>query len=534
MSKPWMSLVALLSFTASAQGEDASPEAKPTILVLPADTLGDLGSVVQLRMLGVLRELGDTNLIHPKTLNRVNERYEARLAQLDGDRVVQTLGQVMGADVVVTSKVSQVDERTRLHVEVVPVERPGREGQRSSRDIDGATWLKALTRLDKEFGPLLVESGLVDLSRTETRAAVGPASENPQALMAFARCHERLIRQPAGLRSPVVVDTDNIEAAREECRLALEDDPDFVDAKAYLALASAFLGEQREAERLLKSSRDSAHFIPMYWIAKFWVLSRYYTVDLAIDSLKMAIGEHPGFTLGRGYLGEALVAVGRPEAAIEVYEDYLARVPRQSFVMGQIGYAHSKLGQSDEAVKWTEKALRTTPSDPELLLQLASRFVDVGRYEEATILLRRVISEGGARGEVYLRLGYAYLKLGKFNEAEREMRQAILRADGPAEWRTRGRARYNLALLWVEAGSPENALRQLRFAIREGFKDRGAFNASGLAPLKKHPDLPQVLAMKPPRGKAPVLVSPLGTANEAGELELKQSRKMSSQILSRF
>lgn len=245
----------------------------------------------------------------------------------------------------------------------------------------------------------------------------------------------------------------------------------------------------------------------------------------------MALKEHPGFTLARGYLAEALVTLGRPQEAISVYLEYLNQVPRQSHVMGQLGYAHAKAGDMEKSIEWTNRALRVTPSDPELLLQLGSRLVDVGRYDEAAVLLKRVIAEGGARGEVYLRLGYTYLKMGELLEAERELRTAIGKADGPGEWRTRGRARYNLAILWLLAGSPTDALRHLELAVREGFKDEKAFKA--LEPLKDLRGYSDVMAMKPPRGRAK-LVTPLGTISDAGEVEGVPEREVDEEVLDQF
>ena len=241
--------------------------------------------------------------------------------------------------------------------------------------------------------------------------------------------------------------------------------------------------------------------------------------------------------LGRGYLGEALVSLGQAEASEKVFRDYLTVAPRQSWVMGQVGYALSKQRKYEEAIEWTERGLRTRPGDAELLLQLASRFIDSGRYEEAVTLLKRVISEGGARGEVHLRLGYAYLKLDKLNEAEREMRTAILKAEGSAEWRTRGRGRYNLAQLWLESSAPNNALRQLRMAVKEGFKDRAALRHPSMAPLKKEPGYAELLEAEPREGIAPQFVSPLGETTESGELAPKTSgpsSKVDRDVLNRF
>ena len=151
-------------------------------------------------------------------------------------------------------------------------------------------------------------------------------------------------------------------------------------------------------------------------------------------------------------------------------------------------------------------------------------------------MLRRVISEGHARGEVHLRLGFALLKLKDYRAAELESQQAIEIAKAPAEWRTRGRARYNLAKLWVESGNLDNAMRQLRMAVEEGFKDRKAFETDpDMKPLVDHPDYAKLMKGTAKRGVVvPTYVSAFGQATEDGSLMLSDRRTKDDSVYSRF
>lgn len=523
-------------FVPSARAAEPSSEtqAQPTLLVMPAQSLGESSTAIQLRIMGALRAGGGINLVHEKTLYRVQQRYEARLASMEQAQRIQMLGQVVGADVVIASEVGGGDGKTTLTLQAIPVLQTG-SGKPESRTFEGKDWFDTLSKVPAGLAELVEATGRARLAQTP-KGPIVPITDRAEALESYAGCSRTVLKQPMGVRNPVIIDRKTIERALELCKESLKLDPDFPDAKAAVALAEAYLGNQSRAEALLAQVKDVDAFIPTYWLAKFWVLSRYYDTELALKSLRTALERFPGFMLGRGYLGEALTALGRPDEARQAFEEYLARAPHQSWVMGQLGYVASKAGNKDDAVAWTERALRTTPSDPELLLQLASRFVDAGRFEEAAVLLRRVISEGGARGEVHLRLGYTYQKLGKLNEAERQMQTAIDKANGPSEWRTRGRARYNLAQLWVEAGSPENGLRQLRMAVREGFRDERAIKSPALAPLRDVEGYGQLLDSKPKRGIAPDFVSPLGKTNQAGQLEVGTGpkKKVSEKILDRF
>ena len=519
----------------------AEPEPMPTVLVLPAEgqgrALGDVGDAVQLRLLGALRAAGGTNVVHPKMYLRVMQRYAQRLSEVGDDKRIQALGEIVGADVVVASVVTNGEGETVIELKAVPVVYEGLDGDVTQGRATGSSLMDALNAMPGPLLTLLKGTGRVPALEAPPLDRVGPVTDSEKALLEYSACSVALMAQPLGLKNPIVIDDAVLTQSEELCRAALKQDADFVDPHAELALIAALRGDQKTAEKELGQARSEKSFNSSYWLAKFWVLSRFYDVDLAIETLKNAIEAHPGFMLGRGYLGEALIALGRAEASEKAFRAYLTAAPRQSWVMGQIGYALAKQRKYEEAIEWTEKGLRTRPGDAELLLQLASRFIDSGRHAEAVTLLKRVISEGGARGEVHLRLGYAYLKLGKLNEAEREMRTAILEADGSAEWRTRGRARYNLAQLWLESGSPSNAMRQLRMAVREGFKDRAALENPSMAPLRKEPGYAKLLEADPREGIAPQFVSPLGRTSEAGELvpnTQKKDKKVDREVLDRF
>lgn len=534
-------VAALIAVGAFSRPASAAPDPMPTVLVLPAEgegrALGDVGDAVQLRLLGALRAAGGTNLVHPKMYLRVMERYARRLSQVEDQKRVQALGEIVGADVVVSSLVREEDDATVIELEATPVIYEGLAGDATRGRASGETLLDALNAMPGPLLTLLKGTGRIPELTPPPAERIGPVTDSQAALLEYSACSLALMAQPLGVRNPIVIDDAVLTQAEELCTAALKHDADFTDPHAELALVSALRGEREAAETRLRKAKASKTFNSSYHLAKFWVSSRFYDVDLALETLEAAIEAHPGFMLGRGYLGEALVALGRAEASQKVFEAYLAAAPRQSWVMGQIGYALSKQREYEKAIEWTEKGLRTRPGDPELLLQLASRFIDAGRNAEAVTLLKRVVSEGGARGEVHLRLGYAYLKLGQFNEAEREMRTAILKAEGSAEWRTRGRARYNLARLWLESGSPGNAMRQLRMAVREGFRDAAALRHPSMAALEKQPGYAELLAAEPREGIAPQYVSPLGRTSEAGELVPntgKKSKKADREVLERF
>jgi tetratricopeptide (TPR) repeat protein len=414
----------------------------PTVLVLPFEgkneLVGELGVAVQLRALGTLDAMSGMNVIHPKQLNRVTEHHTARFASLDDAAVKKELGTLLGADWILHGTIAHRPNGVELAFEV----RSPDGAKKAASTAMGATLVEAFAPFSKEIAAVLEKLGAHQGEADP--ALITPATANEKALAAYAACYRVMIEQPIGISTPALLDANRIDGAIRSCKQALELDKELEDAHAALGFLYALKEDRASAERHLAKVKDSKRFHSMYWLGKFWVVSRHHDVDAAVATLEQAIARHPGFLIGRGYLGDTLVTLQRYEPALATFQAYLQAVPKQPWVMGRVGYVQSKMGQLDPAIESTKQALRIAPSDSELLLEMASRLVDAKRYDEAITILKRIIAEGGARGEVHLRYGYALLKKGQLPAAERELNHAIRRATALSEWRTRGRARYDL------------------------------------------------------------------------------------------
>ena len=501
----------------SGQTKDLTSEEVPTILVLPikaTGSLSDLGFALSLRILGVLRATGGTNLVHPKMTERVVERYDHRFApMLPHDRRA-TMAAVLGASHVLHGVLNRAENKLILRIE--PIQH---KGPKAHLVVEAKNLQDLLDSLAPHVLKVAHKAQLLRQYGPPKQFEVAPSTRYRQAMLDHAACHRALLRQPLGISQPIVIDESAIRLAMDFCVAALERDPEFESAKADLALAHAYLGERREAELLLTSLKDSPAILPMYWLARFWILSRYYDVRFALENLEEAVTQHPGFMLARGYLGEAHLALGKPLEALNVFRVYLKRCPRQSYVMGQIGRSTARAGHAQEAIEWTLKALKKTPRDPELSIQLAHRRLEAKEYGSAINTYIRVIEEGGARSEVHLRLGEAYLKVGELSKAEQHIRQALAKSLGATGWKTRGEARYALALLWLKADSPRNAIRHLRQALLEGYLDVEALESPQMSAIRTHRDFRLLRQTQPRPGAAPTYVSPLGRVTASAQLE---------------
>ncbi len=488
-------------------GQGGNPK---TVLVLPLETdngLSDLGLGMSLQVQGILRAYGGLGLVHPKLLSAVEDRHEHRLRTLAPAARRRVLARILGADHVVFGKVYGDPLRVELRLE-------GPAGAREASATGGGfgAVVDALPAAVGELAASLVTG------KPPGPLQYAPYTRTKQAVIDHAACHRELMRQPFGIGQPVVVDELRLRIAMDDCLAAAERDDRFAGVRADLALGFALIDDRKSAERLLTELKDDPAFHPSYWLARFLVLARYYDPELALENLETAIEKDPGFSLGRGYLGESLLALGRPSEALAVFEAYRERAPSSAWVLARIGQSITAAGRPAQGLAWTEKALELTPADPDLRLEYARQLAASGRRAAAIQALETLAAEPGAAASVLTTLGEQLASVGRRAEAEQALRAAIARADRQTGWRARNEARYALARLSAELGAPEEAIRLVRHGLLEGFLDRTQLSAPPLAPLMRTPSALRLQRVEPLPGATPRLMSPLGRVSESGQL----------------
>jgi tetratricopeptide (TPR) repeat protein len=210
----------------------------------------------------------------------------------------------------------------------------------------------------------------------------------------------------------------------------------------------------------------------LYWITRFWLVTRYQSVDAGVGVLRQAITKRPGFLLAQIYLCETLTVSGPEEDSVKACEEAAASTPKGVFPLLRLGRALSMAGKKDEGLKKSQEALALEPptmKSREASLQLASRLIDANKLNEAISILEQIANDASARGEEILRLGYALQLKGQADQAKALYEKAIGKATAPGEWRTRGRAWYNLAVLHAKAGAKDKAKSALTNSFKTGF-----------------------------------------------------------------
>ncbi len=155
------------------------------------------------------------------------------------------------------------------------------------------------------------------------------------------------------------------------CLRALELDPGFAEAQAFLA--ASFLFD----------------------IMNFWTEEPAAAVRECVRNAEEAVRLGEGNPTSHEVLGWARLFADQPERATEEFGRALALNPSFSRAHWGLGVALYSLGQSEEAVAAIEKAIRLSPHDPSLHLfvhNLGMAHFVAGRYEDAADCARRSIA----------------------------------------------------------------------------------------------------------------------------------------------
>lgn len=427
-----------------------------------------LGLVLQVRTSEVLRATGLFNELHAKQMLSMAGAEAFKADTFGKDPAADAdVAWYLGADGFLSGKLDKGDKAY------------GFTGTWGLRGVPGI----ALKPVKLPATPVAaLNAGIAELSKqmaTMSKKKVGKwpdltvGTANDEALLAYARCHAIVLRQSMGIENPVTLNADAVTSAIASCRKALELDPKFTAAKVALALAEAIEGSDTEATTLLSETGevDSG----LYWVARFWLVTRYQSPEAGEGLLRQALEKRPGFLLAQIYLCEELTALAAYDKALKACEETAAITPKAVFPQLRVGKALARNGKLEEGLKKSVEALALEPASlksREASLQLASRYIDASKPNDAVSILEQIASDEKARGEELLRLGYAYHLKGDEDAAKGLYEKAIARATSPGEWRTRGRGWYDLAVIHAKANQKEKARAALKESMKQGFKTK--------------------------------------------------------------
>ena len=126
------------------------------------------------------------------------------------------------------------------------------------------------------------------------------------------------------------------------------------------------------------------------------------------------------------------------------------------------------------------------PDSLSLQMELASRWIDAKKPEEAKGVLKPVVARPQPPSEAVLRMGYAELMSNDLDGAEAHFNQVLKAANLPAHWRTRGRARFDLAKVALRRGNRPKALNYVLEQTAPDAIKRGVLTVRVLQPAIHH------------------------------------------------
>jgi choline-sulfatase len=330
--------------------------------------------------------------------------------------------------------------------------------ERAQQNLAAGEYEEALANLD-----IMLERDPENLAALSLKGNVYTAmGDYDRAEQTYRRCLEI---DPAN--SDVVVGLCRLESLRGHYEQVIElaqvgrgTRSPFGIFDAIEARALAALGRDDEAEALLASALaekpDDADILSAY-AERLIEQGKDAEAEAA---LTRAVEKSPFHQRARRLLGDLLKSSGRPQDAIEVYQQMLRIQPDDADTHFAIG---SILLDSDPsaALPYLEEACRLAPSRVFFLTSLGIAYLKDGRMNEAEAALRRAIALAPDDPSIRNNLGIVLVQTRRFEDAIREL-QALLERNPKFT-----PARNNLAIALADSGDLVRAERQARQAIDE-------------------------------------------------------------------
>jgi tetratricopeptide (TPR) repeat protein len=179
------------------------------------------------------------------------------------------------------------------------------------------------------------------------------------------------------------------EAARDEYRKAVEEDPGFVSAHLNLGVVLQSLGQKEEAlaEFAKASELDPGAALPHFNLGN--VLNDLGQREQARAEYQKAIALDPEDALSHHNLGAVLRDLHRLEEALAEYRKASELDPKDALIHYNLGLVLTDLGQHNEAIAEYVQTLRLRPDYPEAFCNLGQVLLEEGRFSEALTMLRK-------------------------------------------------------------------------------------------------------------------------------------------------
>lgn len=498
---------------------------RPVIALLPPsatdDDLRGFGMMLEARASELIEQSGRFSELHVKQVLAMADAEGLVATQLSDEATAKQARSFLGADRVVTVKLATDAKGMTLTGAIIDAKKATPFTAKLP-----ITWPEALT----QGSEAVAKAVLATEKATLPKKPIGqPESKSPEALRSLAQCYAIVIRQPLGIDNPAVLNGEELDGASALCEKALANDPSLRFANAVLALARAIIGDSTGATKALNGLTETDDMVEPYTLARFWMVTRFQSNEDGLASLKDVLKKHPGELIVRSYLADTQGVLNDHAGAQVSWTEYLGVDPGSPFAHGRLSKALARQNKHDEAIAAAKKGLELAPTSRAARMELGSRYIDANKLDEAIATLTELKD---ANGEALSRLGWAHWLKGNVDAAAPLFQKALEKATAPGEWRTRGRAHYNLAMVEAKRGKPEAAKASLIASMQTGYKVRSVDPL--LAKVAKEVERAEFQKAGPDAGSTPRLSlvpkeSSLVPFDPAGEPDLMRKKDAAPQ-----
>ena len=242
---------------------------------------------------------------------------------------------------------------------------------------------------------------------------------------------------------------------------ALEINPDYVEARCFLAVALDARGKRDEARQELRSVTGRGSEIPIQ-VNRFLMVHLKERETLLPEVAPVLELLESGAEFRELYCeGITQFNVGNNELAADLLERVAEMKPHYADIQCQLGLARLKCGRLEGAVSALRNALTVNPRFMEAAYFLGAALLREGRYLEAEEALAYAHELGGNSTDVLFHLAQCRFHLGQHEAAGTILEELLERNPALSQ------ARYLLGLLRHFTGRHEEALDLLREALSQ-------------------------------------------------------------------
>ena len=364
-------------------------------------------------------------------------------------------GRELGVRAVLTGRMIQRGDDLIVSVELVDVERQARlwGGRYNKKMAD-------LVALQEELATEISDKLRLQLTGDEKkRLRKRPTQNNEAYRLVLQAQHQVSGLSPVGMRQGI-----------ELCQKAIEIDPTYAAAYAYLGLgyvrlglsgtanpAEVFPSAMKAARKALEldESLAEAHCSLAQCLLASW------DVPGAEREVRRCLELKPNFALGVALLSVTQMIRGRTDEAIASGKRAVELDPGDAYPLYMLGSAHMVAGQLDKAIEALRNAVETSPGGTRARDVLAQAYAFTGQRDKAIEECELALALSRGATDYLVNKATVYAILGEISESRKILE------DAKKNWKPDGSSAANVALFHAAAGEKDAAFEWLERAAQE-------------------------------------------------------------------